>query len=526
MDNLQIFIILMFAAVILVGIAQKIRISYPIALIIGGATLGFIPNLPPITFDPNLILKIVLPPILYYAAFGISFREFKRNWREIFSLALGLVVVTTLVVGVIFKWFFPEYPWALAFAFGAIVSPPDAVSATTILKQFAIGPRLLAVLEGESLINDASALVLYKIAVTALLSGVFSLADGSLEFVKVVSGGIFLGFILGILIQNFSRMFLEPVVGVVFSFTIPYVTYMLADYLGVSGVLAVVVNGLIGSNILHKHHSSLRRVVGYATWDIFIILMNCFVFILIGLQLRAITETMSPHQLILYAGYALLFTLVMIAVRMMWVYAKHAMAYLRALNKPHSIMHCSQILSESAILGWAGMRGIVSLTAALALPYVVANGSPLEGRNEVIFLTFICILLSLLVPGFTLAPLIRWLNIGYYEEPHEIAHHARKQLAKIATDKTNHFHVEGLITDKEYEFLSSYFYFQRKVFEISTSRQKKFQHLESLRLKVIKAQHDHLLNMWEKQEVDDRLLTSLEHELDVGEVHKARAEIN
>src|ERR1700722_7458994 len=196
MESFEILVLLIFFATLLVGLAQKIQIPYPIAILLGGTAFGLIPLLPSILFYPDLILVVILPPILYYAAFSISFREFKRNWKEIFSLALGLVLLTTLLIGLIFKWLFPQFSWALAFAFGAIVSPPDSVAATTIMKRFAISPRLLTIIEGESMINDASALVLYKLAVVAILSGAFSFSEASIEFFKIVSGGIIVGLIL------------------------------------------------------------------------------------------------------------------------------------------------------------------------------------------------------------------------------------------------------------------------------------------------------------------------------------------
>ncbi len=524
MDSFQTFILLMFAAAILVGISQKIRIPYPIGLVLGGTALGFYPNQHGIYFDPNLILVVVLPPILYYAAFGISFREFTHNWREILSLALGLVAFTTFVIGVIFKWIFPEFPWALAFAFGAIVSPPDAIAATTILKRFAINTRLLTVLEGESLINDASAIVLYRMAVASLLSGAFSFSEGSIDFVKIVTGGIAVGFVLGYLTQRFSRRYLEPVVGVVFSFTIPYITYILADFLGVSGVLAVVVNGLMGSQILLRHPSSLRRIVGYATWDIFIILLNCFVFILIGLQLRTLTNVMTMKQMLLYTGYAFAITFAMIAVRMIWVYAKSGFSYLKALGKPNSFTLCPQILREAALVGWSGMRGIVSLTAALALPYTLPNGMPLDGRNEVIFITFVVILLTLLIPGLTLSSLIHWLKIHHQPEYHR-ALTVRKKLTKVAEETIHHLHTSKKINVSEFDFLTAYFNLQLRVLEITTSQEKELQNLESARRMVIQEQRRKLFELWERLEIDDKLLSQLEHELDLEETHMARAEL-
>jgi len=524
MGSFETIILLMFAAAILVGIAQKINLSYPIALVLGGTAIGFFPFLPIVHFDPNLILVVVLPPILHYASYGISFREFKKNWRTIFSLALGLVVCTMFVIGIIFKMIFPQFPWALAFAFGAIVSPPDAVAATAILKRFAIGSRLLTILEGESLINDATALVLYRMSITALLSGAFSISEASFEFVKVVSGGIIIGLTLGTILQRFSRSYLNPVAGVVFSFTIPYITYILADAMGVSGVLAVVVAGLIGSRVLLKHHSSQRRVIGFAVWDTFIILLNCFVFILIGLQLRTLTSEMTIQQIMQYTGYAILIVFAMTIVRMIWVYTKSCVSYVRALYSPRSAIICPQILQDAALIGWSGMRGIVSLTAALALPLTYSNGMPLEGRDEVIFISFEVILFTLLIPGFTLSSLIKWLKISPQTEQSGL-YNVRKQLAKVAEEKIHQLYKSQSISQVETDFLKSYFNLQKKVLEISGSNEKELQKLESARHKVIRAQRDKLLKMWEEQELDDKLLGRLENELDVEETRMSRAEL-
>jgi Na+/H+ antiporter len=505
MVDFQTIVILLFFAAILVGIAQKTHMPYPIALVIGGIALGFIPGLRAISFDPNVLLVVVLPPILYYAAFGISFREFKSNFQEIFSLALGLVILTTLVIGVIFKWLFPQFPWALAFAFGAIVSPTDAVSATTIMKRFAIRPRLLAVIEGESLINDASGLLLYRIAVATILSGAFSLWSASWEFFKIATGGSLVGCALGFPLQYLSRRFLDPVVGVLFSITIPYVTYIAADTLGVSGVLAVVVNGLIGSRVLATHHSSLRRVIGFAFWDIFNILMNSFIFILIGLELRQLIHDMPPQAIALYTAYAFLITFALIVIRFLWVYAK------RGLTDGHAAQ-------ERAIISWSGMRGIVSLTAALALP------SNLGGRAEVIFITFIVLLLTLLLPSSTLAYFIRFMNMDHTID-HHTAHRARKRLVEVVHEKLRQLLEIGSISNKEFTFLSSYFSVQRYVFDISSSPLKKMSIIEKARREVFHAERSALVAMWESQEIDDKLFRQLEHELDVEESLTTRAEL-
>jgi Na+/H+ antiporter len=517
MESLQTIFLLLFASILLVGLAQRIHVPYPIALVIGGTFIGFIPSLHAINFDPNLILLIVLPPILYYAAFGIAFREFQKNWGKIFSLALGLVVFTTVIIAVIFKWMFPQFSWPLAFAFGAIVSPPDAIAATTILKRFDINPRLVSLLEGESLINDASAIVLYKLAVVALLSGSFSLSEGGVEFLRVVLGGIAVGVILGFAFQLFSKKYLEPVLGVVFSFTIPYITFILANYLEVSGVLAVVVNGLIGSRILLTHHSSLRRVLGYAVWDVFVLLLNCFVFVLIGLQLKRITKMMTINQMALYAGYALLIAFAMVVVRMIWIYAN---VILRNLSK--SAHKDSLTYRDAALVSWSGMRGIVSLAVAIGLPLALPNGMPIEGRNEVIFMTFVVILITLLIPGLTLPSLIRWLKIPSHSAAYD-EKKIRGMLAKIAEDKIHSLLNAQAVNLTEFDFLKAYFISQHYVLTIS--HETKLQNVEAARIQVIQAQRKSLLEMWKRQEIDDKLLNHLENELDIEEVHVARGEL-
>ncbi len=521
MGSFQILILLMGAAILLVGIAQKVRIPYPLLLIIGGGALGFLPILKTIPFDPNSILVIVLPPLLYYGAFWTSFQEFKRNWPEIFSLALGLVVATTLAIALIFKWILPQAPWALAFAFGAIVSPPDATAATALLKRFNISSRLLAVLEGESLINDAAALVLYKIAVTTLLFDAFSWSDVSLEFSRMVLGGVAVGALFGWAIQLFSNRFLPPVVGVMFSFTIPYTTYIIAESLHVSGILAVVVNGLILSHIYVKHLPALRRVLAVTPWDIFIMLLNCFVFILIGLQLRRIAESMPSNQMITYALYSVFITAALIVVRMIWVYTEYGILYLRAKYNPHLCHFCPQIFREGAILGWSGMRGIISLTAALALPLVYRDNSNILERDAAIYMAFIVILLTLLIPGFTLSPLLKWLNIHPLSQTYAVAHH-RKRLLEVAEQEIQAF---AELTDEERALLLNYFNSRHRILEVASSMEDQLKTLEIARQQTLQAQRQLLLQMWENKEIDDKLLKQLELELDLEESFSIRAEI-
>lgn len=511
MDNFQLIILLMSIAVLLVGFAEKIQIPYPLALVLGGAVLGFLPGLQGLSFNPNLILVIVLPPILNYGSFWISFLEFRKNLLDIFSLAIGLVIVTTFLIGIIFKWLFPELPWALAFAFGAIVSPPDATATLSVLKRFNISSHLLTVLEAESLINDAAALVLYRIAVGALLTGVFSWTQASIEFTKITMGGILVGIGTGFTIQIFSSRYLTPTMGVMFSFFIPYIVYIFADSIGVSGVLAVVINGLILGRMFVKHHSPFRRILAVPSWDLFIILLNCFVFILIGLQLRTIVERTTLDQMFLNIAYGFLFTAILIIIRMLWVNIKYAISYLHARYEFKSTSHCNQILREGVITGWAGMRGIVSLAAVLALPFNLSGDIPLAGRDDVVFITFVIILLTLLIPGFTLPILLKHLRIHHtYENPAIY----RKKLLSIASEIINSV---SEISEEDRIFLLTYFTTRHRVMEISSSKEQQNQRLEKARRKILQAQREHLLKMWENKEIDDKLLKLLEIELELEE---------
>ncbi|WP_068471020.1 Na+/H+ antiporter [Candidatus Protochlamydia phocaeensis] len=523
MENFQTLVWLMGTAMALVGIAQFFKFPYPPVLIFGGAAIGFIPQVSALSIDPNLILIVVLPPILYHAAYSLAFGEFKRHIIEISSLALGLVAATTLVVAVLFKWLFPQFPWALAFAFGAIISPPDAVAAIAILKRFRIKTKLITLLEGESLINDASGLVLYRLAVIALLSSSFSLNQASVEFIKVVFGGTIIGFVLGYGLHWFSSHFFGSVMAAVFSFAIPYILYLVADYLAVSGVLAVVIGGLIGSRLFKTHFSSLTRVISLAGWDIFIIILNCFVFMLIGSQFGAAARQMPLDRLIIYSGYGLLITCITILVRMVWIYTNEAIQY--ALKKEMARLAAKKhILKDTTLLSWAGMRGIVSLTAVLALPFYLPNGALVPGREEVVFITFIVIFLTLLIPSLSLHALIQWLKITP-EESEEVVRRVRQHLARVAEKELHHQYAQKRIGENEYFFLLTYFNTRYRIFEISSHMESNFHSIEWVRRDILRIQRIHLIEMWERHEIEDGLLNLLERELDIEETQVARAEL-
>lgn len=522
MTEVNSFVLLMFIAVLLVGVAQKIQIPYPIALVLGGTVFGFIPGITPFQFDPHLLLVIVLPPILFYASYSLSFKEFILYFRDIVSVAVGLVAATTLLVAILFKWLFPDLSWGLAFAFGSLISPPDAVAAISILKRFSISSRLRTILEGESLVNDATALVFYRFAVLAILTGSFSIKSASIQFIYVVSGGIIIGVILGYLLNKISS-YLSPALSVVCSFIIPYFIYCVADALESSGVLAVVSAGLVGARMLIIQFTPLSRVLGWASWDILIILLNCFIFILIGLEFRQIIEKMTFQDIWLYAWYGALITLAIVLMRYAWIYARRGLWHYRIRKDPALVKQSKVYLLHATISGWTGMRGIVSLTAALALPFTLPNGENLEGRDIVLFLTFEIIFLTLVIPGLTLPWIIKWLKIQQTHS-HDNLLKTRKILQTVAKNEIQKLHALKDLNDDDRDLLNLYFCSRHRIMEIfSISEEHK---IEKARHQILQKQREHLMEMWIQNKVDDTLMSHLERELDIEEVHLARGEIS
>src|SRR3990172_4762899 len=386
----ELLVALFAAAVALAWLARRARVPYPIALVLGGAALAFVPGLPRFPRDPTLILVIVLPPVLYQAALLTSWRDFRANLGTISLLAVGLVVATTVTVAATLKWLAPEVPWAAAFALGAIVSPPDAVAATAVPSRLNMPRRIVTLLEGESLVNDASGLELFRLAVAA--------------------GVIAVGWPLGRAFVSIHRQLGDTLVEIVLSLVLPYAAYLIAETAHVSGVLAVVAAGLVRGRYAREAFSPEARIVAQSVWTVVVFLVNCFVFILIGLQLPAIVSGLGGRSVSEAIGVGVVLSLVAIAVRLAWVFPGAYLPRLLVprLGRPEPPPPWQRVL----VVGWSGMRGIVSLAAALALPLATDSGAPFPERDLLVFLAFVVILVTLVVPGLTLAPLARLLRVG------------------------------------------------------------------------------------------------------------------
>jgi monovalent cation/hydrogen antiporter len=409
MNALELILVLLAASVALAVASQRLRIPYPILLVLGGLALAFVPGLPAVKIDPGLVLLIFLPPLLFAAAWFTSWRDFRANIRPISLLAVGLVVATTTAVAAVAQAVIPGMTWPVAFVLGAIVSPPDAVAATAVMQRLKVPRRVVTIIEGESLVNDASGLVAYRFAVAAVASGSFSVRDASLRFVVVAVGGVAFGLLVGWLVAQVHRRLEDFLVETVITLLTPYVAYIPAEHLGVSGVLATVAaGGYLGwRNPLLL--SALTRFRGRAVWAVVLMLFNGLVFILIGLELghlRALVIDVSWASLL---GWSALVAGTTIGVRLLWVPLGTYLPRLfwRRLRERHPKVD----LRNVAIIAWTGMRGIVSLALALALPLTLPDGRPFPQRDVVIVVSFMVILVTLLLQGLSLPVLIRVLRL-------------------------------------------------------------------------------------------------------------------
>jgi Na+/H+ antiporter len=413
MSDALILVTFLCAVVVLSVTAKRFNVPFPISFVIGGVALAFAHNLPHPHFDPDIVLMIVLPPLLYTAAWSTDWLELRRNWRPISLLAFGLVIFTTVVVAAAVHAIVPGFTWPLAFTLGAIVSPPDAVAAEAIFERISIPRRIAAIILGECLVNDATALVLYRFALAAAVSGAFSLARAGVTFVIVAVGGVLLGIAAAAVLEGVLRYmrkygFDDPTIASVVFLLAPFAAYLPAEALNVSGVLAAVTSGIILSWRSRLFIDSETRLIGSAVWRVLAYVLNAFAFLLIGLQLPAILLELEPHVRD-YILYGALVAALVIVVRIVWVFPA---TYLpRILSRHLRARDPNPSWRAIAVIGWSGMRGIVSLAAALALPYTLRD-QIFPQRSILIFFTVCVVFATLLFQGLTLRPMIAWLGMA------------------------------------------------------------------------------------------------------------------
>jgi monovalent cation/hydrogen antiporter len=537
LPQLEIILGLLVVVVALATLATRLKIPYPILLVLGGSALGFVPGLPPVELDPELVFLLFLPPLLYVSAIFTSWRDFRANVRAISLLAVGLVLMTTFVVAAVVHAV-AGLPWAAAFVLGAIVSPTDAIAATTVAQRLGVPRRIVTILEGESLVNDATGIVAYRVAVAAVITGAFSIWEAGLQFVVGAAGGIAVGFAVGWLIVWARRHLSEdPSVQNIISLLTPFVAYLAAeelphslwerlhDLIGVpadlhfSGVLAVVTTGLYLGRKGPYIISSGTRLQGYATWELITFLLNGLIFILIGLQLRSVVARLDVYSADELIFYAVLVSLTVVLVRILWVFpATYAPRWVsRRLRERDPAPPWRSV----SIVAWTGMRGVISLAAALALPFQ-ASGGQFPDRDLIIFLTFCVILATLVVQGLSLPALIRALGleddrIGEKEETHgriQVAEAALERLEELGTEdwvrEDTQERVRGLYTYRRNRFASRFDGDPDGVEERSADYQR-------LMVDLLVAQRQRLISMRDEGSIGDEVMHRIEHDLDLEE---------
>ena len=526
MHGVELVLSLLLLVALLAVLSRRIGIPYPILMTVGGLLLGLVPGLPRIELAPEIVFLLFLPPILFSAAYFTSLRELRANARPIGLLAFGLVLATTGAVAVVTHALAPGIGWPAAFVLGAIVSPPDAVAATAIAQRLGLPRRVVIILEGESLVNDSTALVAYRLAVVAAATGVFSLGQAALTFVVVSVGGVLIGLVVGWLLIEIEKRLNDPPVEVLVSLLGPFAAWLPAESLQVSGVLAVVTAGIVLGRAAPRIMSSDTRVLGSGVWQMMIFTLNGLVFILIGLQLPTILDEVSVDR---SAGelavLAVLVSGTVIAVRLLWVFPG---TYLpRMLRRRQRARDPLPRPRAVLIIGWAGLRGVVSLAAALALPLTTDSGAPFPGRGLLLFLTFSVILATLVGQGLTLPFIIRWLGLGDDGSADHEELHAREaavsaalgRLEQLSAEWPGHLElIERLQRDQEHA--AEHLEHDHDAGGELLGDQEMTEHA-AIRQAVIDTQRVALIDLRDRGVIGDEAMRRVERDLDLEELRAA-----
>ena len=524
MENVGLIVLLLFGVALLGVLSNRYKLPFPIALVLSGLLISLIPGLPTIELRPEIVFVIFLPPLLYAAAWNTSWYDFKTYSRSISLAAIGLVLLTALGVAIIAHTVIPDISWPLAFLLGAIVSPPDAVAATSVTRGLGLDPRLTAILEGESMINDASGLIAYKYALTAVMAGNFVLWQAELNFIWVISAGVGIGLGIGYIMYLVHKNFIcDPVIEVTLTLLTPFASYLLAEQLEVSGVLAVVTTGLYLSFRSDVIFTNTSRIQAYSVWEVILFILNGLVFILIGLQLRSVMAGITEYSLAQLMGCGLAVTAVVILIRFIWIIPSLLFpAMMRRINRkikfnPRNLL----------VFGWAGMRGVVSMAAALSLPLVLPGGASFPFRNLIIFVTFFVILSTLVILGLTLPWLIRKLKI----EPYSIAAEEYEIRTKVVSNTIQHIEEnlsllgDELLNNIKNKYEVKYNRLQRtdlpqNYFGDGEGQLKSvdvFNEFSRLQIDLIAVERKTLNQMHRSGEASEEIIRKIERELDLEE---------
>ena len=518
-----IFLLLLAFVTAFALLASKLDTPYPIVLVLGGLVLGIVPGMPRITLDPQVIFLVVLPPLLYSAAWQTSWRDFRYNIVSIGLLAFGLVGFLVAAVTWLAPHMLTGFNAGAGFILGAVVAPTDAIAATSIARRVGLPRRIVDVLEGESLINDASGLLALEFGIAYLVRGQMpTVTEGMLRLLWLTVGGIVVGLIVGYVVAWVERKIDDGPIEITLGFLVPYTAYLLAEKVHASGVMAVVACGLLLSRQSAGFFSPKVRLQAWSVWEAFTFALNGLVFVLIGLQLPLVLEGLRDYSLGTLVVSGLLFSVLLILLRLAWTFpGAHLANYFRRCvlhqNEPKPSMR------QIFVVGWTGMRGVIALAAALALPLQGANGEAFSQRPMIVFLTFSAILVTLILQGLSLPPMIRALGLAGASGPNCEEYDARRLMLEAAIQ-----HIEGSRSHDQQEFAGVYDdlaqHYRDELAELrggngdgDNANGSQNERHRNLAREVLGVERQTLIALRDEGRISDEVLRDLERKLDLGE---------
>jgi monovalent cation/hydrogen antiporter len=513
-DQLVLVALLLAVATLLV-LAPVFRIPYPIFLVLGGLALGFVPGVPSLELPPEVVLVGILPPLLYISAFFTSLHDLRTNAKQVGILAIGLVLVTMTVVAWVAHTAI-DMPWDAAFVLGAIVSPTDPIAATAIARRLGVPRRVIAIIEGESLVNDGTALVLLRAAVTAVVAGSFSASEASWRFVWSIVGGIGIGLAVGYVVAAARRKLDNPPVEVTISLMSGYFAFIPASAVEASGVLAVVTAGIYLGWRTPELTSVQTRLTGNAVWEIVTFVLNALIFAVVGLQLSSILDALTGVPAGKLTWYAFLVFAAVVVTRLLFV---PVFTYLPRLVIPR--MGAPAPLSHALVISWSGMRGAVSLAAALAVPLTVDAGGPFPDRDLIIFLTFCVILGTLVIQGLSLPYLIRVLGMEPDHLEEKESAKARIKAADAAVARLDELLAEEWVREETAERMRGFYNFRRNRFasrfdaESDGAIEEQSQNYQRLRRELLDAERSAIVQLRREGVIANDVMLQVLRDLDL-----------
>lgn len=510
-------IVIPILVVALSALARRLTVPTPILQLLAGFLVSLVPGVVIPELDPNLVFFVFLPPILWSAAMFTSVREFKRNIDRIGTLAIGLVIATTAVVAVVARVLFPDMPWAVAVALGAIVSPPDAVAATAIVSRLQVPRRVITVLEGESLVNDASALIIYRTALAAAVTGVFSWGESIVRFFIDAGIGSLVGLLVAWLIVRTLRKTKDALAEALLTLAGPYVAWTAAESLHVSAVLACVAGGVYLQQRLSSAVGPASRLNARTVWELVVFLLNALIFLLLGAQFGGLMARVPHGSLGTVFADGVIITLVAILVRVLWVPLITVLPYLRARTRRRAPKPRWKSLM---LVSWTSMRGVVSLATALALPFYLANGSPFPYRTQILLITMCVIVLTLLVQGLSLTSIVRALHFEPEDTRRAEERLARREATRRGAEALEDLSHEPWVDQRDVAALRTEL---RDRLRANDQQGGHYEGRRRLRLAMIAAERRMLIRLRDEDAISDDVLRELEQELDLEAV---RAGVN